>query len=119
MIRVPRQNRETAVELLCEHDAHPQVRPGLGAKGDHLGAGLAQCGVESIWPADQQRENRDALIPQPRDLLGKGGAGHVVAALIEGAEPGAFAGDLLQSLRLCRPPCLGAGGFGDVSLATV
>ena len=56
VIRMPRQNRQRAINLLGRHHAHELVRPGHGAEADDALRRRAQRGVEAVGAADQERE---------------------------------------------------------------
>lgn len=109
-------NRLGAVELLGQHAAHQEMRPGHGAERElRLGAGLHR-GIQPLGTADQEGEGPPALLPAGQQL-GEALAVRCRAAEVERDRQRAVGQGGQDRLALPPPDLRGAAAglrdFGD------
>lgn len=88
MIWVPREDLLRPVELLAEHGADHEMRPGHGTEGKKIIGAFAHRLAVTVGAADEEGDGRSGL-PPTCDVVGEIDAGEALAALVEGDRDGA------------------------------
>lgn len=83
MVRVPSEDLLRAVELLTQHRADQEVRPGQGSKRQKVVGARPDRIAMAVGAADEEGDGRCCTLPFG-DQLGEIRARDVLAALIEG-----------------------------------
>src|SRR5262249_27148183 len=122
MIRMSRQNRDGAVELLQQHDAHELVRPGRGAEREHEVGAALELDAESVGAADDEDGGRACGVAPALQRGGERIAVESLAALVERHDDRALRDDVGERDRLLQDAAGGVLGpaladFDDLDVA--